>query len=99
MAEYIKPGEVHSPKRFWVLVEILHDGGSSEYSLALGRWLSLPQLAIRWNGNKENPLGNPQSRGLPTWFILPKIYAAPILYTLTLTDEQRLFARRFLGLF
>ena len=28
-------------------------------------------LAMRWNGNKENPLGNPQSRGLSTWFIVP----------------------------
>lgn len=34
---------------------------------------------MRWNGTKENPLGNPQSRGLPTWFVVPDQYWKQIL--------------------
>jgi hypothetical protein len=34
---------------------------------------------MRWNGNKTNPLGNPNSRGLPTWFVVPVRFQKPIL--------------------
>ena len=33
-------------------------------------WRDL-SLGIRWNGEPSSPLGNPQSRGIPTWFIVP----------------------------
>ena len=26
--------------------------------------------AFRWNGTEDNKIGNPQSRGLPTWTML-----------------------------
>ncbi len=29
-------------------------------------------LAIRWNGRADAEIGNPQSRGLATWFIVPR---------------------------
>ena len=29
-------------------------------------------LAIRWNGSAGAEIGNPQSRGLATWFIVPE---------------------------
>jgi hypothetical protein len=35
-------------------------------------WDNKYRLAIRWNGSKDNPIGNPQSRGFGTWFMLPK---------------------------
>jgi hypothetical protein len=79
---YIKPDKVNSPKSHWLLRKVLHDGGQpsshagSGWSAAIGQWKDSEHgwtevLALRWNGNKDNPLGNPQSRGLPTWFIVP----------------------------
>lgn len=85
MTTYIKPSDVHAPKRHWSLIHVLFDGGEateknpSPSSLAIGRWDNQPVLAMRWNGNKENPLGNPQSRGLPTWFVVPEQYWRQIL--------------------
>jgi len=71
-SRYRPPTEVHSPKRLWSLIAVLDDNGPNEHALALGRWQNEPVLAIRWNGNnEEEPIGSPQSRGLPTWFILP----------------------------
>ena len=85
---------MHSPKRFWSLLSVLRDDGEGGSALALGRWAFKPVLAIRWNGVKDNPLGNPQSRGLPTWFIVPEPYADAILSTL---DAARLkLAQNFL---
>ncbi len=68
---YIKPSDVQSPKRHWSLIHVLFDLGEGGSSLAIGRWDNKPVLAMRWNGNSESPLGNPQSRGLPTWFVVP----------------------------
>ena len=76
---YIKPNDVHSPKNSWTLIDVLEDRGESDTSIALGKWCKENVLAIRWNGGAENELGSPQSRGLPTWFILPKHMFAPIL--------------------
>ena len=84
MNDYIKPADVHSPKRLWSLIAVLFDGGGyrpaevgrpenpSSHSLAMGLWEGKPALVMRWNGNTNNPLGNPQSRGLPTWFVVPQ---------------------------
>lgn len=67
-------------------------------SLAIGRWDNQPTLAMRWNGSRENPLGNPQSRGLPTWFIVPEQYWNQILETepYRFSDDKITFARNFL---
>ncbi len=104
MDSYIKPGDVHAPKRHWTLIHALFDGGEatdsnpSSSSLAIGRWENRPALAMRWNGNKENPIGNPQSRGLPTWFIIPEQYWKPILEAepYGFSDDKITFARNFL---
>jgi len=72
---YVKPTAVDSPKNRWRLGQVLHDGGRGEWSVAEGQWDSQGRwgdvLAIRWNGTDEAPIGNPQSRGLATWFIVP----------------------------
>jgi hypothetical protein len=106
---YIKPTDVHSPKRYWSLIHVLFDGGAdlplredrpetSCHSLAMGRWDGNPVLAIRWNGGPENPLGNPQSRGLPTWFILPEQHWKRIYEAYNFSDEKIDFIRNFLEL-
>jgi hypothetical protein len=95
MAEYIRPIEVTSPRRQWSLIAVLHDPKEAgKCVLALGRWENKPMLAMRWNGTAENPIGNPQSRGLPTWFIVPEMYNEPLIATLS-PDAQTL-ARNFL---
>jgi hypothetical protein len=76
---YIGPSDVHAPRRHWSLIHVIFEGGPSESSLAIGRWDNKPVLAMRWNGAEGSPLGNPQSRGLPTWFIVPKQYWKQIL--------------------
>lgn len=106
METYIKPTDVHSPKRRWSLITVLFDGGeendtnNSPNSLAIGRWDNKPVLAMRWNGSGENPIGNPQSRGLPTWFIVPEQYCNEILASehFKLSNDKISFARNFLEL-
>jgi len=58
--------------------------GSEEelhYSIAQFVWDSREVTGIRWDGDPDRPddVGNPQSRGLPTWFVLPKPVAAVLL--------------------
>jgi hypothetical protein len=91
---YIKPDDCNSPRAHWTLLTVLEDRGPENTSLAVGRWDGTPCLAIRWNGSDENPLGNPQSRGIPTWFILPDDYADNILRLLPLPKQN--LARQFL---
>ena len=72
---YVKPQNVNSPKSRWRLRQVLHDGGEGGWSAAEGQWdddgLWGEVLAIRWNGSEGAEIGNPQSRGLATWFIIP----------------------------
>lgn len=107
METYVKPADVHAPKRHWQLFHVLFDGGEARddgtgtsSSLAIGRWDNKPVLAMRWNGKKESPLGNPQSRGLPTWFIVPDQHVRQILETehYAFSDSKLKFARDFLEL-
>lgn len=62
---------------------------------ALGEWDGERRIGFRWNGTEDNPIGNPQSRGLPTYTMLdPNLHEAIIAL---LPHEQRSLARRFLG--
>src|ERR1700694_4205477 len=101
MDRYIQPSDVQSPRRHWSLIHVLFDGGPNESSLAIGRWDNKPVLAMRWNGNEDSPLGNPQSRGLPTWFIVPDQDWKQILKTeqyKCINDDTLSLARSFLEL-
>lgn len=73
---YVNPKHVISPKNRWRLRQILHDGGEGNWSAAEGQWEDdgfwKDVLAVRWNGDNGAEIGNPQSRGLPTWFIVPE---------------------------
>lgn len=98
---YIDPRTVRSPRNRWTLIEVLHNDGPDfrpeGHSVAVGEWDSDRVLAMRWNGNDDNPgIGHPQSRGLPTWFIIPKRYNKVILETLP--ENRRTIARTLLGL-
>jgi hypothetical protein len=75
----IPPTQVVSPQRHWTLVAVIHDEGEGGAAAAIGRWDGDHVLVMRWNGTKSNPLGNPQSRGLPTWFVIPERFRQPIL--------------------
>lgn len=81
---YVDPSKVVSPKANWSLIKVLRNGeehgkGDGDAALAIGHWDDLegdgpiPVFAMRWNGSKAQAtgVGNPQSRGLPTWFIVP----------------------------
>lgn len=94
MSEFPEPEEVTTPKLHWSLIKVLYKGPPDDYSLAIGKWDQKPVLAVRWNACEWRPLGNPQSRGLPTWFVLPERLVDPILQTLD--AETRAFARKFL---
>ena len=72
---YVEPQDVRSPKNRWRLRRVLYDGREGGWSAAEGQWdsegLWTEVLAIRWNGSEGAEIGNPQSRGLATWFIVP----------------------------
>lgn len=92
---YIPPSEVVSPRRQWSFISVLDDPEKpGECVLALGRWENEPVLAMRWNGREDNPIGNPQSRGLPTWFIMPARYSKALVGTLS--AEKQALVKNFL---
>jgi len=95
MPDYIPPEEVVSPKRQWSLISILYNPKkAAQCVLALGRWENKPVLALRWNGKAGNPIGSPQSRGLPTWFIVPDQFASALIGTLP--PDMQTLARNFI---
>jgi hypothetical protein len=51
---------------------------------------------MRWNGDENNVIGNPQSRGLPTWFIIPDEFRQVILARLEeIAPEKYLLAKEY----
>lgn len=68
---YVAPEEVLSPKkRVGRVLEVIHDPGENGMSVARIIWDDEPVVAVRWNGNSKQPLGNPMSRRRPTWFVV-----------------------------
>lgn len=94
---YIKPQDVISPKAHWHLVDVVLDRKEGNCAYALGTWDGERRIGFRWSGDRESgPLGNPQSRGLPTWTILdPALYEAVVAL---LPLEKQVLAKSFLGL-
>ena len=76
---YIRPEEVLSPKgRVGAVLEVIHDPREEGMSVARILWDGEEVIATRWNGNDEQPLGNPVSRGHATWFIVGGYAAASV---------------------
>ena len=92
---YKKPDQVRSPRKNWNLIAVLDDGSAKTTALAIGRWDGDLVLAMRWNGDDENPVGNPQSRGIPTWFVLEEKYYEAILGSGILSADKLTLARSF----
>ena len=68
---YIPPSIVLSPKGRIANLKVIFDGGEWSWSMAEMECDGIPSLGLRWNGG-EGSIGNPQSWGLPTWFIVPE---------------------------
>jgi hypothetical protein len=86
MGKSIDPRTVLSPKASVRNLNVLFDGGLWDeethwagWSLAKLEWDGAPAVGVRWNGEEGGGVGNPQSRGLPTWFILPGPLSGPAL--------------------
>ena len=93
---YIEPRTVVSPRNMWKFIEVLRLGednidGDDDATLAIGEWDGDRVLAIRWNGTNddESGVGNPQSRGLPTWFILPSWINEAIVTSNVIPDSKQ----------
>src|SRR5689334_14208097 len=94
---YIDPTEVISPKAHWHLFDVVLDRREGNCAYALGTWDGERRIGFRWNGSDETgPIGNPQSRGLPTWTILDPALNESVVALLS-PDKQAL-ARRFFNL-
>ena len=94
MPNYITPDKVTSPRRMWSLIRVLETGDKPDshgnrVAIAIGKWEEETVLGMRWNGDDESPIGNPQSRRLPTWFIIPRRLQDAVIKTLS-ADDQRM---------
>lgn len=77
---YIEPATVVAPKASIRSVEILYSTRNGGWSVARVGWEGSYRVGIRWNGSDDGPgIGNPQSRGNATWFILPEELAQAVL--------------------
>ena len=86
---YIAPEEVLSPrKRVGRIVAVIHDPGENGMSVARIIWDEEPVVAVRWNGNSAQPLGNPMSRRQPTWFVVDGYAAASVEQAARAAAEQ-----------
>lgn len=93
---YLKPNDVRSPKAHWHLFEVIIDKGQGNPAYALGTWDGERRVGFRWNGSEENPIGNPQSRGLPTWTMLDE-ELHPAIVAMLPSDKQAI-AKAYFGL-
>jgi hypothetical protein len=94
--KYISPKDVVSPRVHWHLFEVILDGGERGASYALGSWDGERSVGFRWNGSSDAPIGNPQSRGLPTWTILdPALHEAIVGLV---ASDKRAIVKAYLGL-
>jgi hypothetical protein len=96
---YVNPKSVDSPRAHWKLIEVLRNGesdgtGEHDASLAIGEWDGERRLAMRWNGGGKDPgVGNPQSRGVPTWFVFPLWMNKAILDSDVIPAAKRVLAK------
>jgi hypothetical protein len=84
---YVEPSTVLSPRVSVRSVEVIYNSSrNGGWSVARVNWEDSQSLGIRWNGSVEKPgIGNPQSRGNPTWFIIPEE-----LHDVILAEVERL---------
>ncbi|MDE2149199.1 MAG: hypothetical protein KGJ55_05065 [Gammaproteobacteria bacterium] len=91
---YPDPSHVLTPRSRIRNVQVLYDGGEGEWSLAQLEWDNTTTLGIRWNGDADTPIGNPQSCGHPTCCILPEALASTIKAAVKKRESPLLAAYR-----
>jgi hypothetical protein len=70
---YIDPLTVIAPRASIQSIAVLYNTGPGGWSVAGVVWENAQRVGIRWNGAATGPgVGNPQSRGNATWFIIPE---------------------------
>ena len=71
---YVDPQSVVAPRKQIRSVEVIYNSapGHGGWSIARLDWNGDQALGIRWNGDESSAIGNPQSHGLPTWFVVPE---------------------------
>src|SRR5258708_3692924 len=77
-------------------MRVILDRGPGDCAYALGEWDGDRRIGFRWNGNDNNPIGNPQSRGLPTWTMLDEQSHQALISMLP--DDEKILARHWLGM-
>ena len=96
---YVLPDRVDSPRARWRAVDVVLDKGAGDCAYAIGLWDNERCVAFRWNGTDDAPIGNPQSRGLPTWIMLDKWLNKSVLRQVAKKNpEKAQIMRAFLGL-
>jgi len=96
---YQNPRQVDAPRARWRLIDILHNDGDGGAALAIGNWDGAPALAVRWNGSSTDPgIGNPQSRGIATWFVLPVWMYESALASAVVPRSKIRLAKALLGI-
>jgi hypothetical protein len=80
---------VTSPRGSWTLNCVIYDGGEGKIAIAYGAWDKEMVIAMRWNGKNDlnKGLGNPQSSGHATWFILPREIGITIVKDILIQQE------------
>lgn len=76
---YVNPSEVVSPKTSVSSVRVIEDNGENKFSIARLNYDGREVLACRWNGGDGEPYGHPNSRGIPTWFVVPDEMESDVL--------------------
>ena len=76
---YVEPATVIAPRTSIRSVDVLYNAGPGGWSVARLEWEGEERLGIRWNGAEGPGVGNPQSRAVPTWFVLPDELTAVVL--------------------
>ncbi|WP_369715679.1 hypothetical protein [Leptotrichia alba] len=88
---YIRPEDVLSPRDKVKNLEIIINNDKEDYSIALLEYNGTECVGVRWNTTNEEKdnIGTPQSRGIPTWFILPKEIAEVYLEKFLKEKEKK----------
>lgn len=93
---YIEPCTVDSPRKNWRLTKVLYNAKALGWSVAEGEWDGEPAIGMRWNGSDETDgVGNPQSRGNPTWFIVPQAFQQSVRDVIETLKHDELQVRAF----
>ncbi len=87
---YIRPEDVISPKEKVKNLKVIVNNFEEDYSIALLEYSGVECVGVRWNTTNEEKdnIGTPQSRGVPTWFILPKEIAKVYLEKYLENEEK-----------